>query len=158
LNLQTLGDAAVRWITSGFGCFAALLLASGVYCWSVMPTASVSRSLAAEVRRGPGTVVDFATVAPFPWDRVFVFHPYTPHSHIDACLGFPWDGAKWSNIEWDEGINLVVFVHNRSVVCWFEHSRADGDMLALAVPNGYTVEDAKFTVRLGQENRLVLAK
>ena len=132
--------------------------AAGHYFWSVMPSRAVSRSLAAEVRRGPGTVVDLAQVAPFAWDRVFVFTPYTPKAQIELCLGFPWDGAKRSNIESSKGNNLVVFVLDGAVVCWFDHSRADGELGDLADPKGYTRAEAKFAVSLDGGQRLVLSK
>ena len=148
----------MRWIIATFVCICLLCCAAGYYCWSVMPSASVSRLLADEVHRGAGTVVDFSHVAPFAWDRVFVFHPYTPRTHIDACLGFPWDGSKWSEIESSDGVNLVVFVRDGAVVCWFDHSRRDGELVALADPKGYTREEAKFRVSLDQEQRLVLSK
>jgi hypothetical protein len=156
---QTRG-ARMRSIITVFVCVGVLLLAAGVYVWSVLPSASVSRALAAEVHRGPGTVVDFAQVAKFPWDRVFIFQPYTSQADIDACLGFHWDGARWSNIEWSDGINLVVFVRNKSVVCWFDHSRGDGDWVIPANPKGYTPQEAKFLVGLDQheEGRLVLSQ
>jgi hypothetical protein len=130
----------------------------GVYCWSVFPSPAVSRALAAKVHLGPGTIIDFAQIAPFAWDKVFVFHPYTSKERIDRCLGFRWDSAEWSVIDSFDGANLVVFVRNGAVVCWFDHSRSDGDLMDLADGKGYTRQEAIFRVCLDQEQRLVLAK
>ena len=148
----------MRWTRIVCLCLCLLCGAAGVYWWSGMPAGSVSRTLSDKVHRGPGTVIDFAEVAPFAWDRVFIFHPYTPSREIDACLGFHWGGAGRSSIEFSDGINLVVFVRNGAVVCWFDHPRNEGDIMDLADPQGYARAEAKFWVRLDKDQRLVLTK
>jgi hypothetical protein len=110
-----------------------------------LPSYAVSTALSAAICRGPGATVDFAEVAPFDWDRVFVFGPYTPHSSIHARLGFPWSGVSRTTIEWNEGVNLVVFIRGTRVVCWFEHVRHE-ELEELADPNGYARQQARFTV------------
>ena len=55
------------------------------------------------MRGGPGTTVDFAEVAPFAWDRVYFFGPYTPRERIHTSLGFHWPGVESTTIEWDDG-------------------------------------------------------
>jgi hypothetical protein len=114
--------------------------------------------LANQVRRGAGVQVDFTEVAPFAWDRVFVVRPYTPTSDIHARLGFWWHGATWSAIDAYDSFNLVVFVRNGAVVCWFDHPRNEGDLLELENPKGYSREEAKFWVRLGEDQRFMLSK
>jgi hypothetical protein len=109
------------------------------------------------MRRGAGATVHFAEVAPFAWDRVYFFGPYTPHDRIHASLGLHWDGAQRTSIEWNDGVNLVVFVRGAAVVYWFEHPRHE-ELEALARPNGYTRQQARFVVRrVGAEQRLALA-
>jgi hypothetical protein len=151
----------MRWIIRGMMVFALLLGAAAYYCWSVMPSPGVSQTLAAEVRRGPNRIIDFSEIAPFEWDRVFIFHPYTPKDYIERCLGFKWHALRWSEIEWSEGVNLVVFVRNGGVTCWFEHSRLDGEFFDMGDPPGFTREQAKFKVirfSYGAEERLTLTR
>lgn len=127
--------------------------------WFIIRSRSVSRALSEQVRRGPGTTVDFAEVAPFAWDRLYVFGPYTPHQHIHETLGFPWPGVSGTTIEYSDGVNLVVFVRSGQVVYWFEYPRSQGELLELTSPQGFSHEEACFQVSLvGAEQRLALVK
>src|SRR5262249_3021890 len=85
---------------------------------------SVERALAEQAKLGPGTVVDFAEIAPFEWDRVYVFGPYTPEEHIQKCLGFEWESAGRSSINSSKRANLVVFVRGSEVVHSFDQARS----------------------------------
>ena len=117
---------------------------------------SVSKALSEQMRRGPGATVDRATIAPFAWDRVYVFGPYTPHERVYETLGFRWGDIGRTSIERNECVNLVVFVRDREVVCWFEHARSE-ELEDLADPNGYARDQAKFKVcQVGAEQRLAL--
>ena len=141
-----------------FGIGLGLCLIAGLCNWLLMPSYAVSQALSEEMRRGPGATVDFAEIARFDWDRVYFFGPYTPHSRIDASLGFHWRGVTRTTIEWNEGVNLVVFVRRAGVVHWFEHARHE-ELEELANPNGYAREQARFTVtvcQIGIERRLTL--
>jgi hypothetical protein len=106
---------------------------------------------------GPGAVVDFTRVGPDGWDRLFIFHAYTPESSIHEALGYHWSDAERSSIGWNDGVNLVVFTRAGRVTGWFEHPRNRGDLKGVANMDGYRREDARFTVVLDQEGRLVLA-
>ena len=144
----------MRWKLFTVVSLSLLLGVAGFYYWSAMPSNAVSQSLADEVHRGPDTVVDFAKVAPFAWDRVFIFPPYTPREQINSSLGFHWAGARWSAVQNYEGWNLVVFVRDGAIVCRFDHGRVDGDLMNLAAPQGYSRDQAS----LNQDQRLVLSK
>ena len=101
----------MRWRIVGF-CLALCLTAALCY-GLVLRCQGVSWALSEQMRRGPGTTVDFAKVARFAWDRVHVFGPYTRHTDIHARLGFHWGGVERTTIEWNDGVNLVVFVRGR---------------------------------------------
>jgi hypothetical protein len=134
-----------------------LCLLAGFSCWLVLRPDRVSSALSEQIRRGPGTMVDFAQAAPFAWDRVYVFGPYTSHEHIHKSLGFHWGGIERTTIELNDGVNLVVFVRGRRVVHWFEHARHE-ELGDVTDPNGYAREETKFRVfRDGTEQRLALA-
>jgi hypothetical protein len=126
--------------------FSGLCLCAGLGYWLYVRSHAVSWALSGQMQRGPGTVVDFAEIAPFPWDRVYVFGPYTPQGAIDASLGFHWEGAGSSAINGHKGQNLVVFVRAGEVVYWFDHPRNE-ELTELADPHGYARNDARFIVR-----------
>jgi hypothetical protein len=133
-----------------------LCLTAGFCCWLALRPENLSLVLSKQMRRGPGATVDLAEVAPFAWDRVYVFGPYTPHDYIDTCLGFHWGEVESTTIDMHEGVNLVVFVRDAEVVHWFEHPRNE-ELEDLADPNGYAREQAKFKVeRVGADQRLGL--
>jgi hypothetical protein len=135
---------------------AGLCIAAGVWYGVATRPPSVSAVLSKQMQRGPGSTVDLAEVATFAWDRVYVFGPYTPHSHIHASLGFHWPWVSGTTVEWNEAVNLVVFVRGAKVVDWFEHPRSE-ELEGLAGSNGYARPQARFTVcRVGAEQRLAL--
>jgi hypothetical protein len=134
----------------------ALGLIAGLCGWLLLRPDPVSWALSQQMRRGPGATVDFAEIAPFPWDRVYFFGPYTSHDQIQRTLGFAWRDVGKTAIESSKGVNLVVFVRDREVVYWFEHARHE-ELGALAEPTGFAREQAKFQVsRSGEEQRLAL--
>ena len=93
---------------------------------------------------------------PFAWDRVHVFGPYTRHTDIHARLGFHWGGVERTTIEWNDGVNLVVFVRGAQVAYWFEHAPYE-ELGELADAKGYARDQARFMVcRAGAEQRLAL--
>jgi hypothetical protein len=132
------------------------VLVAGLCYGLVVEHLAVSRALSGQIQRGPGTTVDFAEVAHFAWDRVYVFGPYTPHERIHASLGFHWEGVRDTTVGWNDGVNLVVFIQGAEVVYWFEHGRKE-ELGLLANPEGYAREQARFAVcRDGSEQRLAL--
>jgi hypothetical protein len=145
----------VRWTKLFLLCLAVALLAlAGHWLFSGR---MLSWQLAAQINHGVGTIVDLAELAPFDWDRVFFFGPYTPEAWIHKSLGFPWNGTNLTSIEYDDCINLVVFVRGGEVVEWFEHSRGSGDLVELANSTGYARQEARSRVSKAGD-RLVLTK
>lgn len=134
------------------------VIASAVaFVWSNVQAEYRSRALWRQVDGGPGTVVDFTQLGPNDWDRLFIFHPYTPSSSIHEALGYEWPAAERSSIGSNDGVNLVVFTRGGRVAGWFEHPRNRGDLKYVARMNGYPRDQARFVVQLDQERRLVLA-
>lgn len=116
---------------------------------------SLSGALWRQFQRGPGAEISFASLAPYEWDRVFIFGPYTPHKDIHNSLGFHWAGVSRTNIGDHDGITLVVFVRGNEVVEWFEHPRNRGDLAKLPNGKGYAQGRAKFEVKSEADGRLV---
>ena len=75
---------------------------------------------------GDGGTVDMREVAPFEWDRMFAFGPYTPNEEVTEVMGVEWqdgDGFRLS----DDWLVLVTFVRGQDVVGWdvFNGDRAE---------------------------------
>jgi hypothetical protein len=108
----------------------------------------LSNLLEDHLRKGPGTIVDFAKLMPFQWDRMCVFGPYSNREAIEDRLGFPWN--EWNDYRPgqldSDAITLVVFVREQQVVRWFFHPTAKGD-LELLGGKEYLPNQAKFEVR-----------
>jgi len=135
-----------------------VLLSGASLSWLLVRSSSVSRSLATQIQRGPGTVIDFAEVAPFPWDRLYIFGPYTSPEHVQKSLGFSWPEYWRTSIQDSKRANLVVFVRERQVVHWFEHPRKDGELGYLDDPKGYARGEAHFRVQREGTDGLVLKR
>jgi hypothetical protein len=139
-----------------FVSLAVFIIASIVW-WQQGLAEYRSRALWRQVERGPGSIVDFTKLGPPDWDKLFIFHPYTPKSSLNEALGYRWPDAERSTIEWNEGVMLVVFMREGRVVGWFDHPRNRGDLQDVASTEGYPREKAQFIVLLDQAHRLVLA-
>ena len=92
----------------------------------------------------------------FKWDKLYIFSPYTSKSDILEALNFQWEGVNKINIEMTDGMCLLVFVQNRTVVKAFEFNRKYGDFVPLVQANPYSPNDAIFYVYLDHNRRIVL--
>lgn len=119
------------------------------------PLLSSLSSVISRHRNGEIPVVVFMEITKFSWDRVFFFEPYTHPSSIDDVLGFFWLESRFTTIESNDGITLIVFVDNRHVVQHLEFPRNLGDFASLNNKTGYSPESAKFV--LNQNGQVILA-
>jgi hypothetical protein len=143
-----------RRMIAGIG--VALLAGLALVVWPAGLARYRSWELGRAVDRGPGSVVHFAEIGPGGWDRVYVFHPYYLPEKVQEDLEFPWPRAADSTIEWNDGVNLVVFVRGGAVAGWFEHPRNRGDLTGLSNRVGYARSEARFVVQTDQEGRAIL--
>jgi len=127
--------------------------------WSAVWSAALaewrSPRVGAQVERAPA-VVDFDPFGPSDWERVYFFHPYTPHEYVHQTLGFHWDELERTSIQDNDGAVLVVFVRGGRVAGWFEHPRNRGDLTELATGVGFPRGQARFRLGRDQEGRAVL--
>ncbi len=98
------------------------------------------------VERGSGSVVAVAEAAPFEWERLHVFPPYTPAEQADAELGVRCEAARVSGIFERDDITLLVFVSGKRVVRYVAHPRVQGDFAELHRQGGYSRAEAVFVV------------
>ena len=88
---------------------------------------------------------DFGSDPAFDWDRMFVFHPYTSQAEVESALGFKWPDYEDSSIAMSDGVVLILFVKDRSVVDWYEQRRTI-DFTGLAHGVGYDRSDTTFAI------------
>jgi hypothetical protein len=136
-----------------------LSLATGLGAWYFISSTQLSRALSKAMQRGDGAIVDFPKIAPFDWDRVYFFDPYTDEKTIEEALGFPWPGVTQTTIRSSDSVNLVVLVKGNSVAEWFEHPRRDAELRDIVNREGYSRETARFQVRvIDPDRRLALTQ
>jgi hypothetical protein len=76
--------------------------------------------------------LDLALVGPAQWETVCVLPPYTNNAQAKAILGFDWDAEGRTAIKSSDSINVLVFLREKKVLAFSEHSRAKGDFAELA--------------------------
>jgi len=70
-----------------------------------------------------GGTLDIVQLTDFDWDKMFVFHPYTPSYSIFSSLGFEWNDPAVDRIAVQDGASLLLFTEKGSV------------MKSLSIPN-----------------------
>jgi hypothetical protein len=95
--------------------------------------------------------VDMAAVAPFGWQRVYVFRDATSAA-IRSRLGFDWLGAPATVPRSGEHESLLVFVDGRRVTGSAFFSDAIGHLDCLNAPRGYP-RGTRFVVRFTRRGR-----
>lgn len=95
--------------------------------------------------------VDLATVAPFGWDRVYVFRNASS-TEIQQRLGFGWPGAPPSVPRSEEHESLLAFVDGKHVTQSAFFSDAIGHLDCLAARGGYQ-RGTSFVIRFTPKGR-----
>lgn len=113
-----------------------------------------SDKLAAEVERkrssDKAVEIRLEDLTDFAWDRVHIFPSYTPHKVIDDDLSFVWQPARRIDMSVRDDVNLIVFTENGKVVFHVAHPRGRGDFDGAYKREGYSPDDAIFTVVEGE--------
>jgi hypothetical protein len=105
----------------------------------------LSDRIADHIRRTPHKILDFETLAPFNWTRLFVFPPYTSEEFAERSLGFDWS-YSWGAIEYRDDRSLLVFVDSGRVVSSFEQTNDRGNFMDAGRPEGFARDSARFAV------------
>lgn len=104
---------------------------------------TVKRKIASE----DTTPISLAQVTEFPWDRVFIFEPYTPYEDVLQAIGTRWDGVEQTGIATRDDAVLLVFMRSGEVTAFTMYPRGDGDVSEVRAPGGLTPEQALFVAR-----------
>jgi hypothetical protein len=85
--------------------------------------------------------LDLSVAAPFEWEAVYFFEPYTAQSTIDQAIGFPWTEYEKSGIGHSDTFTLILFVNKGEVVSWCRNPRNNGNFDTLYSTQSYTKAD-----------------
>jgi hypothetical protein len=111
------------------------------------PDQDLAGRISAAAQASDVGVVNVPAVAPFAWDRFFVFPPYATSSTVAKELGSSWSGS--ARIEMRDDIALLVFVDQGRVVRFVEQPRRSGDFSECHRPGGFARSEAVFRCAKG---------
>lgn len=83
-------------------------------------------------QKEPPDSINLADIAPFRWDRLYIFAPHTSAQAVDQALGVTWVGAERSGIAQVDTAALLVFMVGDDIVAATMHPRAYGDFVPSA--------------------------
>lgn len=108
---------------------AGLLLMAGLALWRtlapvskpsalVTPDPIVERlgNLISLYKNGRIGVIELAAATDFPWERVYIFAPYTPAPVVDQAVGLSWRTSCPAGIESAGDFTLLLFTTAGSVI------------------------------------------
>lgn len=102
-----------------------------------------SRKFCQFVQDKTRTTMRISELTQFQWQKLYIFGPYTSNEEIAKTLGFEWSEVSSTNIDYDESINLLIFVADTKVVHSLELPRSCGDFQRNV---SYTPEEANFII------------
>ncbi len=109
--------------------------------------------IAAQAQRGNPSTVRMSALTTFPWERLFVFAPYTTAEAIENDLGFRW--SRSNMIEMSDQFSLLVFVKDKSVMRFVAKSRSGGDFVGSYRRGGFSREEAVFRCSKNSDGWLI---
>ena len=113
---------------------------------------TVNQSIAASVRKGPGTQLVLAEHTGFPWDKVCILGPYTSADQVDSLTGIHGAARYAHDIQSRDSINVLLFVSESGISAALAHARNQGDFGPEIVGKCYSREHADFSVRIPPAN------
>ena len=113
---------------------------------------AIAAGISTSVRRGPGHSIVLSEMAPFGWDRVCLFGPYTTAEEVVQITGTAKAARATHGIESSEGIDLLLFVEGDRIVREVELRRTYADFAPELLRKCYSRRDAIFAVRVAPEN------
>ena len=125
-----------------------VLLALATVSSSCAGDQPLNRSIAASVEQGPGTRLRLAEHTGFSWDRVCILGPYTSNEAVDSLTGIHGASGHAHDIRSNDGINVLMFIHEGRIVASTAHPRDQGDFGPEVVGQCYSRDQANFSVRV----------
>lgn len=97
--------------------------------------------------RGAGTVVNFDSLVPTPWIRMWAFGPYTDLKRLSNCTRAPKAERLLNGIDGDDRVNLLVFQFPDSEYVAMRLSRSVFEFGAGVGRRTIARRDARFVLR-----------
>lgn len=101
-------------------------------------------------------MVDLGTAAPFDWDRVAIFEPYTTGNQVRDTLGFAWDSQAVAQLGSNDSHDLLLFCKEQRVVAEMRVPAGALDFSRSIVSQSFGRPDARFSVRRDGNGRTIL--
>ena len=76
--------------------------------------------------------IDFSKTIHTNFDHVCIFGPYINNESVEHILGFKWNIEEKTNIQIEDGHNVIVFVKDKQVIQYVKHPRNLGDFSSLS--------------------------
>lgn len=89
---------------------------------------------------------DLRACTSFPWEKAYIFGPYTGRDTIEKNLGFSWPMADRTGISMSDSFSLLVFVHDHDVAAYLTIPRP-WDFAESLVGRPIAREDTVFLLR-----------
>jgi len=106
--------------------------------------------------------IDFNDITDFEWSQLLLIKPYMNPRQVFEDEGLQWQNMR-TNIQYHDGITLIVFLYNNRIVAFRDHGREMGDFLAdeniYLINYGYSIlsrKDTNFRVQFGKQDHLFL--
>lgn len=106
--------------------------------------------------------VNFNDITDFEWIQLLLIRPYINPRQVFEDEGLRWQNMR-TNIQYHDGITLIVFLYDNQIVAFRDHGREMGDFLVDGnthlIRYGYSIfdrKDANFGAQFGREDRLYL--
>jgi len=97
-----------------------------------------------------GDELRLGELAPFAWERLFVFGPYTRRASAEAVLGFEWPEIDRYGIDVSDAFFLMVFVGGTEVVHAEKHPRCAPDFAEQGIARPLDPDDVLVYRELGR--------
>lgn len=75
---------------------------------------------------GDVDVIDVSTTTAFYWDKLYIFGAYTSPREIDSAAGRSWRKNCYTQIQFSDGVTLLVFADDNVVVHCLDYPNDEG--------------------------------
>lgn len=99
-----------------------------------------------EYKEGREPYVDFSAITRFPWDRMYIFGPYTSCKYINQTLRTFWIGCGFTNIESIGNESLFVFTKDGWVVQYVKYETDLSSPSSAFRERGVTPKESHFVI------------
>lgn len=103
-------------------------------------------NLVSSYKNGDLSVINISTITTFAWDQLHIFGPYTTLSELDSMVGRSWRNNCSTQIETSDGITLLLFINDGTVVHCLDYPRGENHFFvpSKGFNSGFSPQEAVF--------------